>query len=73
LSATLISSQAESGGVIPMTSMALALPVDPVVDFDPPQAPKSNMSPTATDFMVPVIATHGNSSFVTMPIISGEV
>jgi hypothetical protein len=53
--------------------MALTLPVDPVFDFDPPQAPKSNTSPTATTFMIPVIATHGKSSFVTTPAISGEV
>jgi hypothetical protein len=48
--------------------MALTFPVDPVVDFDPPQAPKSNTSPTATDFMVPVIAAHGNACLVTRQI-----
>jgi fermentation-respiration switch protein FrsA (DUF1100 family) len=44
------------------------LPVDPAVDFDPPQAPKNNTSAMATDFMVPVIAAHGNSCFVTRQI-----
>jgi pimeloyl-ACP methyl ester carboxylesterase len=42
--------------------------MDPVVDFAPPQAAKSNTSPTATDFMLPVIAAHGNSCFVARQI-----
>ena len=46
----------------PMASMALTLPFDPdVTGFDPPQAVASNTSATATVFMLPVIASHGNS------------
>jgi hypothetical protein len=41
-----------------------------VVDFDPPQAPKTSTRPAAATFMIPVIASHGNSRFVTMPTIS---
>jgi hypothetical protein len=66
-------SQGESGGVTPMASMALTLPVEPpVVDFEPPQAAKSKTKAAATIFVLPVIASHGNSCFVAMPRISGE-